>query len=281
MGTLLCAAGKRVYMNKAFGRVALFSEGSKGIQKGQVFALDSNEMSQMTEAFGHNIASSEIMGFWEVLAKICKEAASCTSAEELELFEKVILPMSFKRPQFIVITYAVESDWYAASSHELMHAQYFLDRRFSQIVDRFWNETVTTEDRERIRQMLGEFYNRNDEAVMRNEFQAFLLGTHASQQMLKPFVSVYQDQLIQELKKAGVELLRTKKHLTLGLIFLFLLDTKRVIRGRTMNSPTDFQCLGFFPLLRMTLSCCFYGVIRKSSRLLHYEATTKIHQIAR
>jgi len=207
-GALLCATGKRAYMNQALSRVSLFSEGNAANEKGTVFELDSKEVTEKTVAFGFNIPSSEIMGFWGTLAKRCQAVESCTSKEELELFEKVILPMSFKKPRFILITYAIDSDWYAALSHELMHAQYFLDSRFSQTVDRFWNETLTPEDRERIRQTLGEFYNRNDEAVMRNEFQAFLLGTHAAQQMLADFIPRYQEKLIQKLKEAGVELMR-------------------------------------------------------------------------
>lgn len=209
-GALLCAANKKVFMNQAFGRAALFSEGSAGVQKGQVFELASKEVLAVSEVLGHNIPSSELKGFWEALAKSCAPSQSCTSPEEVELFEKVLIPMSVKRPQFIAITYAFDAEWSMALSHELKHAQYFLDSKFRQTTDRFWNETVSEADRERIRTLLGQRYNHNDEAVMRNEFQAFLLEMRASENTLKEFVPLYQDKLIQKLQEAGVELIDAK-----------------------------------------------------------------------
>lgn len=206
-GALLCAAGKKAYMNKAFSRASLFSEGSAGIEKGQVFELDSKEVVGSSEILGHNIPSDELKGFWNALAKACSPSQNCASPEELELFEKVMIPMSFKRPQFIALTYAFDAEWSRALSHELKHGQYFLNTKYRETVDLFWNETVSKEDKERIRNLLGRGYNKNDEAVMRNEFQAFLLEKRASENALRDFVPFYRDLLIQKLQEAGLELL--------------------------------------------------------------------------
>ena len=209
-GTLLCVSGTKAYMNQAFSRASLFSEGRVGAEKGRIYELDSQEVLAQNEALGNNIPSDEIRGFWDTLAKTCPTSGNCTSPEELELYEKVMIPMSFKRSQFITITQANDAVPYVVLSHELKHAQYFWDNRFRETVDRFWNETVTEEDRERVRNELGKYYNKNDEAVMRNEFQAFLLERHASMHTLKDFVPLYQDKLIQKLREAGVELIDSK-----------------------------------------------------------------------
>ncbi|MFM8270447.1 MAG: hypothetical protein ACKN9V_09695, partial [Pseudomonadota bacterium] len=177
-----------------------------GIEKGKIFELGSPEVLASSESLGHNIPSDELRGFWEALAKLCSPEQSCASSEENELFENVLIPMSFKRPQFIAITYAFDADWWVAISHELKHAQYFLNSKYRETVDRFWNETVSEEDRERVRTVLGERYNKNDEAVMRNEFQAFLLEMHALEDMLKDFAPLYRDKLIQKLQEVGVDL---------------------------------------------------------------------------
>lgn len=209
-GALLCAAIKKSHMNQAFGRASLFSEGSAGVEKGQVFELASKEVFAAKEVLGHNIPSDELKGFWNALAKSCAPSQSCTFPEEVELFEKVLNPMSFKSPQFIAITYALNAEWSIALSHELKHAQYFLNPKYREITDRFWNETVSEVDRERIRTLLGQSYNRNDEAVLRNEFQAFLLEMRASENTLKDFVPLYRDKLVQKLQEAGLELIDTK-----------------------------------------------------------------------
>lgn len=209
-GALLCSAGKQTYMNQAFSRASLFSEGSTGIEKGKVYDLDSKEVQDASGILGHNIPSNELRGFWDTLAKACSPSQNCASSQELELFEKVMVPMFLKRPQFIAITYASDADPWVALSHELKHAQYFLNSTYRETVDRFWNETVSKEDRERIRIVLGEYYNKNDEAVIRNEFQAFLLERHAPMHTLKDFVPLYQEKLIQKLKEAGVELIESK-----------------------------------------------------------------------
>lgn len=208
-GALVCASSKLDYMNKAIGRAALFSEGAAGVEKGLVHKPDSQPfLNMLTNSIGHDIPSEAVMGFWNTLQKACETGETCPSPEETELFEKVILPLSFKRPHFVVITYSLDASWFHAISHELLHAQYFLDSRFRETVDRFWCETVTPEDREKIVELLGVDYNRNDVFLMRNEFQAFLLDIRASEGVLKDFVPTYQEQLIQKLKEAGVELLK-------------------------------------------------------------------------
>ena len=209
-GALLCAASKKAHMNQAFGRAGLFSEGSVGVEKGKVFELASQEVLAAKEVLGHNIPSDELKGFWDALGKSCAPSQSCTFPEEVELFERVLIPMSFKSPQFIAITYAFDAEWSMALSHELKHAQYFLNPKYRETTDRFWNETVSEIDRERIRTLLGQYYNRKDEAVLRNEFQAFLLEMRASENTLKDFVPLYRDKLIQKLQEAGLGLIDSK-----------------------------------------------------------------------
>jgi hypothetical protein len=132
----------------------------------------------------------------------------CPTPEEEEVFKEVILPMSQKQEPFVVISYSVNGDWSYVLSHELPHAQYFLDIKYRQAVDKFWSESVTEEDREKVKKVLGEAYNQNDDLLMRNEFQAFLLESRAAEDRLKDFVPLYRDKLIKRLEEVGSAPLR-------------------------------------------------------------------------
>lgn len=117
----------------------------------------------------------------------------CATPEEEELFKEVLLPFSQNHESFVLISYVTNGDWLMTLNHELLHAQYFKDENFRKTVDEFWNEKITKEDKEKIKTILGVAYNKNDEFLIRNEFQAFLLGAPASlraRQVLRPTLPV-------------------------------------------------------------------------------------------
>lgn len=201
---VLCASTKKTYMNKALSRASIFSEGTYGVEKGNVQSSDSpSYLNIVSAALGHDIPSNELLAFWQKLEEACQKKETCPTQEEEEFFKEVVLPLSQKESQFVLISYSVDTEWYHTLSHELMHAQYFLDAKFRQTVDRFWNESVSEQDRNKIKSILGKAYNQNDEFVMKNEFQAYVLERHFFQDFLKDQASIYREALIQSLKSAG------------------------------------------------------------------------------
>ncbi len=205
-GVVLCASTKKTYMNKALTRASIFSEGSNGTPVGSLASTDSAVYQNIvTHALGHDIPSKALLGFWSDLEHSCQEKRLCPTPEEKDLFQEIILPVSHKESQFVVISYSIDTEWYVTLSHEMMHAQYFLDPTYQKTVDQFWSETVTAAARKEITEILAAQYNKEDEFVIRNEFQAFILQHSALQAQLHQYVPLYRDKLIQKLKEAGSE----------------------------------------------------------------------------
>lgn len=205
-GVVLCASTKKTYMNKALTRASIFSEGSNGTPAGSLANTDSAVYQNLVnQALGHDIPSKALLGFWSELEHSCQGKKLCPTPEEEELFQEVILPFSRKESQFVVISYSIDTEWYVTLSHEMMHAQYFLDSNYQKTVDQFWNETVSEQARKEITEILGAQYNKNDGFVIRNEFQAFILQRSALQFQLSQYVPIYREKLIQKLKEAGSE----------------------------------------------------------------------------
>jgi radical SAM superfamily enzyme YgiQ (UPF0313 family) len=203
-GLILCASSKKNLMNKAFSRPTVFAEGDSQLEKGKIVSTDSEAyLKSLTEISGHDLLSNQLLSFWTELQQVCQWQDICPTPEEEEMFKEVVLPMSQKQEPFVVIAYSVNGDWSYVLSHELPHAQYFLDIKYRQAVDSFWSETVTEEDRAKVKKVLGEAYNPNDDVLMRNEFQAFLLESRAAEDRLKDFVPLYRDKLIKQLEEAG------------------------------------------------------------------------------
>lgn len=203
-GAYFCAATKKSMMNKALSRASIFSEGTTGVNKGNVIGTDSKSyLDIVAQASGHDIPSSELIGFWAKLEQTCQAGGACPIPEEKEFFDKIVSPISQIQHQFVIISYSLDSDWYQTVTHELMHAQYFLNPVFQKTVDTFWDHEVTPDDRKKIKQVLSQGYNQNDEFVMKNEFQAYLLDSKGPFGWLKDFSVKYRLKLVQKLTEAG------------------------------------------------------------------------------
>src|SRR5690606_35840263 len=108
---------------------------------------------------------------------------------ERDLFENFILPTAKKYENFVLITYATVSSmlWNAVVTHEIMHAQYFLDQEFREIADQFWTEKVSDADKTQVRNTLSQHYDASNEFLMINEFQAYILMADAEFNLLGAF----------------------------------------------------------------------------------------------
>lgn len=202
---ILCNATKKHYMNMILTRASIFSEGTRGSQAGNLTSTNSEAYLKIERmAVGHDIPSNQLLNFWSQLQSACAQQSLCPTKDEEEFFMRVVLPASREMPRFVVISYSLDTDWWVTVTHEMLHAQYFLDPVYRETINQFWSESVSEKDRVDIKKILGAFYNGNDEFVMKNEFQAYLLQKNPEQYELRSYVSVYRERLLRKLQEAGV-----------------------------------------------------------------------------
>ncbi len=91
-------------------------------------------------------------------------------------------------------------DYRRTISHEFFHAQYFLNPKYRSIVDKYW-EGLDAEKKEKFKKNLPPVYDRDNDFLIKNGFQAYLLSGNLPQSMAS-FFSIHQIAL-------GVELLKS------------------------------------------------------------------------
>ena len=82
------------------------------------------------------------------------------------------------------------------AAHEILHAQYFLQKGFSAVADKFWDEKVTADDKDSARQILAPYYDVEDPILLRNEFQAYILMAGGTSSVLRGMVSTYREPFV-------------------------------------------------------------------------------------
>lgn len=211
-GAWACMSRGRVGMNRAFLRASIFAEGLIGVEQGTVVSTLSSDYAELeTRAAGHDLRSEDLLAFWSAAGAACRaDMLSCGTREERALFERFIVPLASEHPTFVVIAVSadVHPDYYA--SHEVLHAQYFLQPAYAETVDAYWASDVGEADRSAIVTALGNTYASAPELVLRNEFQAYLLMTDAEVDKLSAFVPTHGPALTERLTARGVPPLRVR-----------------------------------------------------------------------
>ena len=195
-GVVLCMSYRQLDMNRMFSRITVYSEGgtvpsrtvipnftgtAQKPKDGQAQLYENELRIGYMLTVGHDIPSVAMSEFFTKALDRCNagERNYCLNTEEREFYDAVYLPLKTSGKPFVLIAFSVQSTWdYAAVvSHEILHAQYFLSETYRNVVDRFWNSTVSEEDRRVLVRTLDVDggYNPHDAYVMRNEFQAYLL----------------------------------------------------------------------------------------------------------
>lgn len=211
-GAFLCAYYSQDFMNAVLARASWFIEGSLSSPKGSVARFDDPEFRNFASvAGGHDLRGEDLAVFYKAVQKACAQTHDkniCFNQYEEEVFNKLIIPASKTYPHFVIITFAVVNapmNWADVVTHEIMHAQYFNDDRFRAVVDRFWKFEVSDRDKRNIVASLRDNYDPNDELLMKNEFQAYILMANAERHMLKSFVNQFRAPLQDRLRAAGVQ----------------------------------------------------------------------------
>ena len=208
-GVHLCLSLNQIDMNLALARASSFIEGVAG-SKGEVIPHDKPKLLTYLELVGgHDLKGNDLMSFYEAALSACEKSTNdnkiCLNTQEKDLFENFLIPKIARNPNFVVITYALNSrmDYLTVVTHEILHAQYFVDKIFRKITDDFWEREVTRADKEDFRYLLSHSYDSSDDYLMKNEFQAYILQFGSEQGRFKILVNKYQESLLQKLKIKG------------------------------------------------------------------------------
>jgi hypothetical protein len=116
-----------------------------------------------------------------------------------------------KRSSFVVIAFAFHSTLPddMVISHEMLHAQYFTDPKFRDVVDAYWTELAEPE-RKIVRERLGSFYNGKDDELMRNELQAYVLMSSTAGNPFADLVHPHREALTARLRAKGIQPVQTE-----------------------------------------------------------------------
>lgn len=199
--TWVCASGSRFQMNGLLIRASIYAEGLGSHKKGTIVTRDDSEVLKYIHTIaGQDLKSDDLLAFKDLVQDQCsKNDAYCLSPAEKEFFDRVITPISASGP-FVVLAFGVTDNSYLdVMSHEIFHAQFFLQPLYRSVVEQFWKTSVTELDRKRVKTVLAEGYDANDDTLMANEFQAYIMMQGAETSLLKDVVPTYRQQLLDAL----------------------------------------------------------------------------------
>ncbi|MDZ4662472.1 MAG: hypothetical protein SGJ18_12740 [Pseudomonadota bacterium] len=212
-GTFLCQSHEQKEMNMALTRASFFVEGNNGKPGVIVPTTDSTFREFISAIGGHDLKGSDLLRYYDAAVTACdKDKTLCADPLETELFEEFIIPKARANPNFIVITFALVSAmrWQDVVTHEILHAQYFSDDTYRQVADSFWDNSMSTEEKEEVKRLLSNFYDTKNDLLMKNEFQAYILMANAKTSELGQLVQKYREPLLQKLAQAKRQPLQVK-----------------------------------------------------------------------
>lgn len=201
-GAYLCASNSQQQMNKTFTRMGIFWGSGKDFPPGTFLSNENSVLKRLEETIaGHNLPGGVISNYF--VAADHQSPADCLNVEERG-FEKGFIEspeISALAGRYYLIAFSANSvlDYRVVVNHEIHHAQYYLHPELKAAINDFWKNQVTEEDKGVIREMLGTVYNEQNEDLMIDEFQAYILQEDAEHAMLAHFVESYRARLIAQL----------------------------------------------------------------------------------
>jgi len=220
-GAFICQ-GDKPKIDRSFGRASSYIESKGSSEKRTVVKKDDPTFrKQMKEIEAHDLLGSDLLEFHDQVNKICAETGDdqlCPSDDEKELFDQLIVPLSQDVKKFVVLAFSEKPGSKATATilgHELLHAQYFLQDSFREIVDQFWEEQITAKDKAYFSKKLEPDYDIHNSFLLKNEFQAYLLEPAAFsscfyQILDKPRGKTYRRNLIEALIHGNVAPIRAQ-----------------------------------------------------------------------
>jgi len=182
-GAFVCCSRNKALMNRAFSRMSIFMGGLAKWPHGSLPADGSPIVKWARDAVqGNNLPGRVLIDF------AAKQTRPTRAEQEvLDVFGKVAKTRGENFYVIAIASGAAVAPYKVAVSHEILHAQYLLSPGMKPIVDRFWKETMTGDERREIYSLLKGSYNVDDDAILIDETQAFLLMDGAENFQLRKF----------------------------------------------------------------------------------------------
>jgi len=200
-GAILCMTYAQAHMNTALMRAGVFTGQGNGMPKGTILPARSRRLANLGKIIaGSNFTGASLIEFFAAM----KATDQVLLAEERDVAALLASPKLAQRGDaFSLIALSVQTpgDSKATLVHEIQHATFNLNPAVSATVHAFWTTTVTGADRAAIREALGAIYNADNEEVMIDEFQAYLLQQGAETSLLGAFTGKYKAPLLAALKE--------------------------------------------------------------------------------
>lgn len=208
--TLLCGFRLRADMNAAFTRLALYSEGERGVDRGSFFKHDDFIVRRaIRRGTGHNIPGAKFEEFFERLEKFVREPGYGPNEFEEQLKKNILeSPLvaawgGIQKTYIICVSLESLTSSRELLTHELSHARFAHDEKYRSTVLEFWQRKLLEGDREIAKYLMSFQYNKKHEDVLIDEWQAAALEENQSQQNLL----AWGESLRGYLKKQGIPLL--------------------------------------------------------------------------
>ena len=207
--TYLCVSDTSTEMNLSFGRSTLFVEGNGGASLGEVVSQSDPTLVRLSAmATGFDLRSVDLLAFQSKMNDRCKvDSNFCSDQSEESLFRELVNPLESRKIPFVLIAFSIfpRNNYSEVVTHEILHAQYFLNPAYQEVTHRFWMDDLGEEDRDKIKSLLGKYYSLENVTLIENEFQAYLLMTRAERNLLGHWVLKYRESLIKKLNALGIE----------------------------------------------------------------------------
>lgn len=204
---IICATFLQRDMNAFLLRPTIYAEGGIGNHKKAelVSTKDPYIQAHLDVIGGHDLTSEDLFHFYSKAKQRCSTGKKdyCLTKREHYFYRQIIQPLEKRGKSFVLISFSVQSNSTPEQvvSHEFIHALYFLNPRYRDSIRAFWQLQMTQVQRDAIKSKLNDLgYNAADEALMENEFQAYMLMQHAEKSSLDEFVPQYREKLKQWLK---------------------------------------------------------------------------------
>lgn len=203
-GAYLCFPMYRSQMNLAFSRIGIYWGTVSGFSAGTLIEHENHYLNTLNKiTVGHNLPGNVIEDFFNVLNQNSSSSLSANrfESEFRDGFVKSPQISSLQSKYYVIAVSAQASqDYHPTVSHEIHHARYYLQPELRALVNEFWRFEVTPDDQISIKQKLGAIYNIQDEQVIIDEFQAYILESGADSGPLTKFAKLYRAKLLSLLK---------------------------------------------------------------------------------
>ena len=211
-GTFMCCSFYQQDINEALTRAGIFMGAGKGVKEGTLPTHSEFSLINYKKLVaGHNLPGPVVKRFYEAISASNDPMAKASLVEQVFFHHFANAPrVAALGEKFYLIGFSIQTtkDQRGVISHEIFHAYYFLNPAYRDVVRRFWREVVSPEDKVAITQEIGKAYNVENEDLVIDEFQAYLVQNRAEHDRMKIFVPKYRAALLEKLNGAHIDLLQ-------------------------------------------------------------------------